>query len=180
MRYFKVFDDVHIKRRWHLSTIKHGDTEPLLWSGIPFQGHLTTHIHHGDRPLDYCLTSFAVPVAHHRLAEAMASIAPNDIQRLPLDIPGHPGYEVINVIRMLDCLDEPRSKVELYPPGYHRASLVGDYMIVEEPHMDQSRIPPDTHAFRVARWNIAFIVSEVMKDAMEKAGCKGATFRDVT
>ncbi len=40
--------------------------------------------------------------------------------------------------------------------------------------------PPDTHAFRIARWNIAVIVSEVMKDAMVRAGCKGATFRDVT
>ncbi len=101
MRYFKVFDDVHIQRRWHLSTIKHGDIEPPFKSGIPFQGHLTTHIHHGHRPLDFCLTSFAVPVAHRRLAKAMAAIAPNDFQRLPVDIPGHPGYEVINLIRIL-------------------------------------------------------------------------------
>jgi hypothetical protein len=180
MRYYRLTDNVYIEKRWHLGEVMHGDIEPLFKSGMPFRGTLSTCIHHGNKPLQFCLTSFAVPIAHEGLAQAMALVAPHDLQRLPVDIPGHPGYEVINVIRVLDCLDEPRSKVELYPPGYHRASLVGNYMTVEEPHMDASRIPPGVHAFRVARWHASFIVSEVMKDAMERAGCEGATFTDVT
>lgn len=180
MRYFEIFDDVYIWRRWHLSKVMHGNLEPNFKLSIPFQGSLTTRIHDGHRPLQFCLTSFAVPIACRRLAQAMAIVASNDLQRLPVDIVGHPGYEVINLLRTLDCLDEYRSRFELYEPGYHRPHKIGHYKDVWEAHMDASRIPPNVHAFRVARWYGPFIVSETMRHAMERAGCYGASFRDVT
>jgi hypothetical protein len=42
--------------------------------------------------------------------------------------------------------------------------------------VDPTRVPEDAHMFRVARWNVAVVVSQAMKDEMERVGCLGAKF----
>lgn len=41
-------------------------------------------------------------------------------------------------------------------------------------------VPSDAHFFRVEGWVVALIVSEAVKEAMERVGCMGAKFMELT
>jgi hypothetical protein len=52
--------------------------------------------------------------------------------------------------------------------------------MVNDLQLDPKRIPDDGHFFRIDGWPIALVISERVRSAMEKAGCRGAIFVDVT
>lgn len=182
MRYFELTDDVEVPGRWHLSAVTAPDgSEPSLRTGaVASATPLTTRASRPGRALAFCLTNFAVPVADSRVVSAFARVADGDVQRLAVSIPGHAGFEVLNVLRVVRCLDEARSEFTKWTTRDHRADLAGEYRMVTRLRLDPRAIPPDAHAFRVEGWLIALIVSEPVKEAMEKAGCLGARFSEVT
>lgn len=182
VRYFKLSDDVNIPNRWHLGTIETpGGHEPLLADGVRCDSvRLQGKISHQGRALDYCITSFGVPVARSSLAGAIEAIANRDIQRLPLNIPGHSGFEVVNAVRTMKCLDEVRSESTKWTAHDHRSDLVGQYRMVTNLKVVADALPGDAHVFRLDAWLVALIVSERVKESMEAAGCFGARFVDVT
>lgn len=183
MRYFDLSDDVTIPKRWHLGdvTTQQGD-EPRLRAGLRREGRdpIATTLDVPGRELEFCLTSFAVPVARSSLATAIEAIADGDVQRLPLSIPGHDGFEVVNALRVIKCLDESRSEFMKWTTNDHRADLAGQYRMVTNLKVLPAAIPDDAHVFRIEGWLVALIVSEPVKVAMEKAGCFGAKFVEVT
>jgi hypothetical protein len=158
MRYFKLSDDVAIDGRWHIAEVTTNDGwEPDLSDGSRFGGGgLTGAVSHRGNPIDFCLTSFAVPIV------------------------GHLGFEVLNARRVIECLDEGRSEFAKWTKDDHRPELAGHYRMVVGLKVRSNEIPPDAHFFRVARWKVALIVSEHVKLAMERTGCRGARFVDVT
>ena len=184
MRYFILRDDVTIPNRWHLGEVSPGnDEEPLeLWVGKRMQNNKTlfTEITDPGRSLDFCLTSFATPVATTKLASAIEAIAGDDVQRLPVYIKGHEGFEVLNAVRVLECLDEDRSKFLKWTEKDHRADLAGEYRSIPLLRIRSAEVPNDAHFFRIKGSFIELIVSEDVKLAMEDAGCLGAKFQDVT
>ena len=103
MRYFKLSDDVAVPRRWHLGMIVTvGGGEADLLGGVACaETHLQTHFSHSGEEVDFSLTSFAVPVARSSLAAAIEAVGGRDVQRLPLYIPGHEGFEVVNALRVI-------------------------------------------------------------------------------
>jgi hypothetical protein len=112
MRYFDLTDDVTIPKRWHLGdvTSPHGD-EPRLRAGLHCGSPaLQTTVSHAGRELDFRLTSFSVPVARSSLAAAIEALGGDDVQRIPLVIPRFDGFEVVNALRVVNCLDESRSE----------------------------------------------------------------------
>src|SRR5262249_45444078 len=131
------------------------------------------------RSLDYSSTVFNVPIVSDKLGLAIAVVAGHDVQRLPARVGGRVGYEAINCIRALDCLDEARSNFGKWTVNDHRPDLAGHYRWIYEMRVDPSRIPSDAHFFMIAGW-VAYIVSQELREAMEHAGCIGAKFADVT
>jgi hypothetical protein len=182
MRYFKLSDDVAIDGRWHIAEVTTNDGwEPDLSDGSRFGGGgLTGAVSHRGNPLDFCLTSFAVPIARTPVAQAIEAIAHGDVERIPVAIVGHLGFEVLNARRVIECLDEGRSEFAKWTKDDHRPELAGHYRMVVGLKVRSNEIPPDAHFFRVARWKVALIVSEHVKLAMERTGCRGARFVDVT
>lgn len=154
---------------------------PRLRAGLPFEGAgpLSVELAHRGLPLAFSLTSFAVPVAAVRLANEMQRVAGDALQRLPLAIDGLPGFEALNVLQVVDCVDERRSEFVKWTEKDHRAHLAGQYRMVTKLRVVESLIPSGVHACRVKDWLIAIIVSEQLKTAMESIGCRGATFSDV-
>lgn len=182
MPYFDLFDDVHIRGRWHLGniTLSNGAWTHLL-SAAPAAGVLHTSITHGRLALDFCLTSFAVPVARAGLAVAMHGLAGTDFQRIPLVIRGRRrGHEVINVLRVVDCIDEARSSTARWEPDDAGGEKLGRYRSVDTLTVDPRRVPPDAHIFRTAGWPVGLIVSQAMMSVMKSAGARGATFTPVS
>jgi hypothetical protein len=181
-RYFDLMDDVTIPGRWHLGDVLAEDgSEPRLRAGIPFGGgRLVVPVHHPGIVLDFCLTSFAVPIASAALARAVAAVAGDDVECLPVEIAGQHEMMVLNATRLVRCLDESRCEFIKWTKEDHRADLAGQYRQVSKLMLDPLSIPADVHFFRVEGWRVALIVSEAVKVAMERAGCQGAQFEQVS
>lgn len=179
MNYFDLFADMSISHRWYLGEIVLPDgREPVLDGGkrARLPGPLSTHIHHPGPPLDFCLSSFNVPVASKALARAVELVAGDDVQCFDLHIPGHPGHMVLNSTRALKVVNEQHSEFSKWKRRDHRPDLTGTYHSMTRLTLRTGVIPPRTHFFRVRGWEVALIVSEELKVAMEAVGCRGATF----
>jgi hypothetical protein len=201
-RFFDLMDDVTVPRRWHIGEVLRSDgSEPLLRSGVVFESEhgdqrlrspaaaardsrtrplLTAELTHPGRPLDFCLTSFAVPVARQTLAEVVAGVVGADVQDIPIRVDNQLGFSVLNALRVVRCLDEDRSEFIKWTERDHRSDLAGKYRMVTQLRLDPRRIPEDAHFFRLKDWEVALIVSEQVKVAMERVGCLGAKFEEVT
>ena len=183
MRYYRLLDDMHIPGRWHLGemTDSSGDVVNLDDGVKLFHDVVHCAVSHRGTPLDFTLTSFNSPVVREPLARRIDEVASEkSIQFVDLIIPGYDGFEGLNVLSVLDCLDESRSEYIKWTEKDHRADLVGRYRSVTHLSVDRNRIPEDAHIFRIERWRICLVVSEVMKEAMEAGGCLGAKFLEVT
>ena len=181
--FFRLMDDVHIPQRWHLGeVIERGGAPVELGSGTPIRvaEPLTLEIDLPGKELDFCMTSFAVPVAKKVLGTAIVEIAGNDLQRFPVIIDSRQDYEVLNSVRIVKCLDEGRSEFIKWTHRDHRPDLAGQYRMVSKLRIDLGRVPPDSHFFRIDGWLIALIVSGELRQEMEEAGCLGAIFQEVT
>jgi hypothetical protein len=183
MLLFRLLDDVHVPGRWHLGDVKDPRGTPidaLNTSQLASGELLTVTITDPGEPLDFSLTSAAHPVASEGLATAVACIAGDDIQVLPLIIDGRRGSVVLHARRSVTCLDEGRSKFVKWTKADHRADLAGSYRMVTRLKVAPERIPEDVHICRIKGWEVALLGSDAVKKAMEHAGCKGAQFEEVT
>lgn len=181
MRFFELEDDVHVPGRWHLGEILAVDgTEPRLSAGIAYAGgELFGRIDQPGSELDFQLSSFAVPVSRARLAATIEGIAGPDIQRVPLTLKGHDGFEVLNALRTVACLDEGRSEFTKWTEKDRRPDKVGHYRMVTRLRVDVGQVPRGVDIFRVEGWRVALIVSERMRAAMDAVGSRGARFVEV-
>lgn len=182
MRRFYQLRDQVFTGRWHLGEVTRADgTEPRLRAGSHFNGEgtLFASVTHPGMVLEFCLTSFAVPVASGVLARVVSSAAGPDVQCIPVTIDGNPGMYVLNVVRVVRCLDESRSEFLKWTDRDHRADLAGQYRQVTKLAIDPDAIPSDAHFFRISGWEVAIILSQDVKEAMERVGCVGAEFRDL-
>jgi hypothetical protein len=114
------------------------------------------------------------------LGAVIAAFAASDVQQIPLHIQGYKGFEVLNSLRIIKCMDEERSKPTKWTADSHRPDLAGHYHTVDELRIRSAEIPKDAHFFRIEHFPVPLIVSEAVKVAMESAGCLGAKFQDVT
>jgi len=180
--FFRLNDEEEVPGRWHLGEVRTlAGEEPRLRAGLHFNGadRLVAGVSRAGRVLDFCLTSFAVPVASAALARAVSEAADGDVQCLPVEVASQAGMVVLNAVRVVRCLDESNSEFIKWTAQDHRADLAGQYRQVTKLILDEAAIPVDAHFFRVEGWLVALIVSEQVKDAMERAGCRGARFTEV-
>jgi hypothetical protein len=181
-KFYRLLDDVNVPNRWHLGEIFEVEGTSLeLWHGIARYSEkpLTVKIDRSGKSLDFCMTSFAIPVAKTPLGHAIGAIAGPDLQRISVMIDGFRDYEVLNSVRIIGCLDEANSIFTKWTPKDHRHDLAGQYRMVTKLVLDPKRVPSDCHFFRLEGWHIALIVSQDVRRAMEDAGCLGALFQDV-
>lgn len=178
-QYFRLVDDIMVPKRWHLGVLALADgTEPRLRAGIRYELTETPSIPvtHEGRVLEFTLTSFAVPIVTPKLARVIAATSGADVQCLPVDIVGHPGMMALNAVRVIRCLDETRSEFIKWTKQDHRADLAGQYRQIMRLVLDRATIPPDVNVFRIWGSLIELVVSDTVKEAMERVGCFGAKF----
>jgi len=182
MRYFDLVDDMSMRMRgrWYIGEVLLPDgTEPELRGGIRLDDPRPLHasITHIGYVLEWCHTSFGVPIATKALADAIRSVVGPDVQCIPVTIGGQSGMMVLNALRVIRCVDEQRSEFQKFTEDDSvRPDLAGQYRSVSKLVLDKSAIPPDAHFFRIKDSWIELIVSEVVKNAMERVGCYGAEF----
>jgi len=189
MRYFELFDDVYAPGRWQLSDPidETGGEVANPWmfrKGEPVhvEGRLTIPLDRPGKPLDFSMAGVGVtPVVHARVASVFASLAPDDVQLLSVKVASESEpYFLVNVTRTVRCIDDSASEeVRYWKPEDGRPEKVGKYRAVSGMRIDPTKVG-DAKVFRTWGWTIALVVSEDLKEALERAGVTGAKFEEVT
>lgn len=178
-KFFQLRDDLAISNRWHVSDVLlQNGSEPVLDAGVRLQysGHLLGRISREGCFLDFSITSFNVPIASIRLAKGMSLVAGGDIQCLPVKMDNGVDVIALNSTRVVRCLDERCSRFTKWTESDGRPDLIGQYRQVTKLALLPESIPQGAHFFRVQGWEVALVVSEVLKDFMTREGCTGARF----
>jgi hypothetical protein len=188
-RYFRLSEDVYAPGRWHLGEpVDENGVEvedPWMFeAGQPVQ--LTTRLtipfeEHG-RPLGFSFAGIGqAPIIHVKLATVFAELAPRDVQLFPVDIPGRPEqFNLMVATRLIRCIDDERSdSVEYWDPvKHHQPEKAGLYHSVAGMRIDSTQVG-DAKVFRPWGWSIVLVVSEDLKDALERTGATGMYFKEV-
>ncbi|MFL5350246.1 MAG: imm11 family protein [Hyalangium sp.] len=185
LRFFRLADDVYVPHRWHLDTPKdrHGQ-EVDYWQfrlGVPvhIQERLRIPVEIPGKPLDFTEANVGLPVVHVRVASLFAELASDDVQLLPVDVEGQPDqYLILVATRRFRCIDEQASRIRLWTHENGVPHMVGQYMSVRDMRIDKSAVGT-AQVFRCEGWEGPLIVSEAIKDSLEKMGATGTRFEEV-
>ncbi len=129
--------------------------------------------------VDYNHTAFGLIVVSRRLGEIISGIAPHDVQRIPVLLEGESGWELLNTLTCIDCIDYEHSHIDFYPDDFNDRTRAGKPRGVRCLRIFPERTTGH-HIFRPRDWMVAEIVSETIKTALEQSGVTGIAFRPVT
>lgn len=184
-RFYRLADDVNVPRRWHLDTPIDSQGQRVHdWDfkrGAPVhvEGRLRIPIEIAGRPLDFTEAGIRIPVVNVKVASMLAERARGDVQLIPADIEGQPDqYLVLVATRLIRCIDEKASRILLWTHEDGEPDRVGQYRDVRDLRIDKAKAG-NAQVFRPEGWEVALIVSERIKDAMERLGTTGTRFEEV-
>jgi hypothetical protein len=181
-----LFDDVYFPDRWHLGSPIDAQGKEADDFGYFTQGHavedpgqLRIPYNVLGRPLDYSLAGVNVPIVHARVAELLTQLAAQDVQLLPVEIEEQSDpYFILVATRLIRCIDEAASRIERWTPEDGVPEMVGQYASVRDMRIDKTRVG-DAHVFRPEGWEVALVVSEEIKEALERIQTTGVKFTEV-
>jgi len=131
------------------------------------------------KPLDFTEAGVGLPVVHIRVASLLAEMAPSDVQLLPVEVEGQlDQYLILVATRLLRCIDEQASRIELWTHEDGVPHMVGQYFSVRQLRIDKSKVG-NAQVFRPEGWTVALIVSGEIKEALERMGATGTRFEEV-
>ena len=200
--YFRVEDDVQLSGRWFLNGLR--DSEGTQFDARDFTYGLPVDLgppiristwndeeladaktplrvsrRRDGAPLDFTFADFDMPVVTARVASILAALASADIQRIPVSVDSHDGeFEIINAVSHLSCIDPNESEIMWWTDADKRPDKVGKPRTVTRLRIDAGRALGRC-IFRPEGWEIAPIVSGVVKTALEEAGVSGVRFTQV-
>ncbi|MFP2910396.1 imm11 family protein [Pyxidicoccus sp. 3LFB2] len=185
-RFFRIAENVQAGN-WYL-----GDPEdprgqevedPWMFRAgrtVQVEGPLKVPIDEPGRALDFSTAGVGVtPVVHIKVAEIFKELAPNDVQFIPVHIKRHPDqYVILVATKLIRCIDDTASKVQRWKPEDGLPEKVGQYYAVDDMRIDPTKVG-DAKVFRTEGWDIALIVSEGIKQALERMKATGVKFTQV-
>lgn len=187
-RYFEVTEDMAFPDRWLLGDpIDERGNEvrarPFM-GGEPtrLDGRLRVPVYHPGTSLDFTrVDTGAIPVITEKVARILTELAPGDVQLFPVGVDSRPEtYFLLNVTRLVKCIDDEACTEVLYwNPADGRPDKVGQYRDVYGMRIDPSKVA-GAKVFRPWGWRVALIVSEDVKEALERTGATGLVFKEVT
>ncbi|NVJ21872.1 MULTISPECIES: imm11 family protein [Myxococcus] len=186
-RFFKLTDDVYLAGRWELGhpLDQEGQKIEDPWrfrSGHPTESteRIQIPVKHPGKPLDYSHAAFSLPVIHAKAAPLFTALAPDDVQLFPVELDSPEQHFILNATRLVKCIDDTASEeVRYWTPEDGLPEKVGTYASVAGMRIDPIQVG-SAKVFRTWGWTVALVVSEEIKEAMERAGITGAKFTDVT
>lgn len=183
MDYYRIVDDIRYPGRWYLGDINVPDPWNLRMGKVLDREQykdLQVEFDQEGRSMDLTLTDGRlVPVVSEHFVQCLGEFM-DEVQLFPVKVPGTTEkYYILVIKNALDCVDEERSDFEKFEPGNDiRPDLAGEYSGIRVLKVDPSRI--DRHIFRIAKYEVAAIVSSEVKDKLEKAQLRGIKFRSVS
>jgi len=187
-RYFDLADDVYLPGRWELGHPLEQNGHQLddpwqfrVGESAQFKGHVQIPVERTGTPLDFSHAAFSIPVVHVRVASLLAEMAPNDVEIIPVVINGQTDqFCILNATRLVRCIDDKASEeVRYWRPQDGRPEKTGQYRAVYGLRIEPAKVG-DAKVFRPWGWTVALIVSEEIKEALERIGATGVRFKEVT
>jgi hypothetical protein len=186
LAYFRILADPCATDRWFIDDPRTVDgteiDERAFTLGKPYAGPKphSLRVWQSGKEQRFNFGGFDMPVVSNCVASAIEDIAPKLVECFPVCIEGtQRQYVLLNVACRQDCLDERRSRVMKWGPQDGRPERVGQYRMVTELFIDKSRAA-GSDIFRIAGWEIALIISDVVKDAIEAVDDLGVVFLPVS
>ncbi|WP_224247988.1 imm11 family protein [Hyalangium gracile] len=186
-RYFRLRDDMSIPGRWVLGAPldeRGKDIDPwqfekgrVVEPGSPPRFPLLVR----GQPLDFSGAAFGILVVHERLVRLFEQQGwQQEVQFIPARVDEQPEpYFVLNTLRTIRCIDEARSgEIDFWRPEHGEPERVGAYRAVHGLKVDPTKIE-GAHIFRTWGWSVALIVSEHLKDILEREHITGVKFVEV-
>jgi hypothetical protein len=184
-RYFDLSDDVYIPHRWDLGMPRNSqgleldDWQFRLGEPVHIQERLRIPVESAGKPLDFTEAGVRLPVLHVRVASMFAELAPDDVQLIPVDVEDQPDqYLILVATRRFRCIDEQASRIQLWPHDAGLPHMVGRYFSVRDLRIDKSKVG-NAQVFRCEGWEGALLVSEKIKDALQRMAATGPKFEEV-
>ncbi|WP_375759621.1 imm11 family protein [Corallococcus exercitus] len=148
---------------------------------LPDPGPIDSQISYPGERRSFVLAGVEeTPIGSEAVANVFREFALGDVQLFPVSIAGESErYFVVNAIKLMDCIDEERClEVQHYPPGSF-PEFAGEYRWIYGLRIDPSKTE-GAQVFRLKKFKTAFIVSEDIKNALERVGNLGLSFDRVT
>lgn len=185
-RYFELLDDVYRRDRWELGTLVTLSGETIvpgdLMDGKPYHPStpLRVSIKFPGPAMDFSHADFSIPIVNAKAAELLTRLAPEDVQFVPVELDHSSGpHFILNALHLVKCIDDRASReVQYWTEEDGLPELVGTYSSVSGMRLDVSRIGA-ARIFRTWGWG-SLIISEHIKNALEREGITGTRFIDVT
>jgi hypothetical protein len=184
-RFFELADDVNFPHRWDLDTPtdSHGqkvdDAQFRRGAPVNLNERLRIPVEIAGTPLDFTEAGIRLPVVHVRVASMFAELAPDDVQLIPVDVDGQADqYLILVATRLIRCIDEKASRIQLWTHEAGIPDMVGRYFSVRDLRIDKSKVG-SAKVFRCEGWSGTLIVSEEIKDALDRMGATGTRFEEV-
>ena len=192
-RYYRIIaDDVNYPDRWFPDEPRDArgeeiDARHFVFGhehsvGLRYAGPLPVSlpVRQAGRPVAFTLAAFNMPVVSQRVGAAIQELAGSDIERFPVIVgSGLLGYEVLNVLRVEDCLDEARTRYFVkWTAEDGRPDLVGEYRDIHGLKVDATRTR-GAHIFRIKGSLIQLIVSEELRRELRRIPDLGVVFERV-
>ena len=167
MKYYRLHDkNSAYPDRWYLGSPtdeKGAELDArmfLMGRRLEMQGALSLPIVRAGAPQEFTMGDFDVPILASPFIEELRRLTPDDVQVIPVNVEdGEHQYYLLNVLRVIDCLDESRSTVVRWPADAFPKDLAGSYLTVSDIHVDETKVA-GAHMFRIEGWQAALIVSE--------------------
>jgi hypothetical protein len=140
------------------------------WEPVPMEWKPARVRKNRGKPVDFIGLMGHGLAFSDRAAEALAPLIGYTIELLPLAYDGPGRFQVVNILDIVDCLDEERSKVRRYSDG--------EIMIVEK-YAFKPGSTDGHHLFKCKQCLLHDLVSAEFKALVEEKGLVGAYFKPV-
>lgn len=147
---------------------------------LPEGVRLVLRVREPGVPLGFSFASYDMPVVSERVGQLLESLAPDDVQRIPVevvdpvDVPGN--WEILNIVALLDCIDHEHTQALRWDESdHHRLDLLGQYKYIRGLWLHADRLESN-RIFRLVGYPRWVIVTAEIKDALEEAGVFGLRY----
>jgi hypothetical protein len=145
-------------------------------------GPIKAQIDHPGERRTFVFTGIErVPIVSEAVANVFRVLAPDDVQLFPVTVEGESErHFVVNAVKTIDCIDEANCReVQHYTEEDPFPEYAGQYRWIYGLRIDPAETE-GAQVFRLKKFKTALIVSEEVKNALERVDSLGVDFERVT